>query len=861
MTVEFLKHTLEHPNMIVCPLACGEVFSSREYYLRQRVRPCWRDKRKKQIPAAETSSPAEGTISTDTLQVEEPATEAEDHTTDHEHSVDGEYNSEPDLTEFFTALHEGNCSQKAQDLAALQLQGIFDTIRTKTKEAAMKGIGKIRTNLLAAASLELSNFVNEEEIMEDIVESASFFVPDNVKTQYRREKAMGGTGGRVSGNMIEVPSTFERPGKTTRRGFALQYHRPIRKVLLEMAKSEEHLCRWRAPFEQRKETHRWQNTATERVHHTPMHGDVAVSIKEELGTDRNIIFLEIYSDDVTHTGGNRNTNDSTVTHSYFAIVNVAGPDSRGPTYWHSHHFCLPKDYENKDEEKQYGMVVKDLRDLVANDLVLPSGERFKVRLLTLSGDQKELHTRLGLVSHFMAEYTDRFTYATMQKRINCKSSTQLEAVYSTKRTDETTQPDITRTEQEKKPIRGHIRRPLLETVPNYKPFGPGGTSACVSHDLHTGINKYDMSLSFRTMILKGWTTIQELNKLITTFKDKLAGEDSDNYPGNINLSLSGNSVSIQGNMAQTKTLARFMPLILKPILDRHPELKTHAAWNVITGLAALNAGWSSFAISQSQLDHLEQAYKTYLDQRYTLVTTLLTLTKTTLEENRKRQVYTDIKPKHGTLLSYPRLTKQLGALAYYSTLPAEQKNGKMKKKMKEGNCYKNIIKSLGKQANTKEKFTPSYTPPVDSIVPLRAAARAALPQEAKHIIEAELGDRSYSFCEKANLHNVPHIRNQAVAYYTTDKCDSFHIGTVEALILSTQSGDMKISILARRQNHHEIPEFQCYALEPTTTLDYVDTQDLATHSPCNKLQMGGRLGTVITFPATPTVLNKKPFGN
>ena len=599
----------------------------------------------------------------------------------------------------------------------------------------------------------------------------------------------------------------------------------------------------------------------ERVHHSPLRGDLAARICAEIGTTENVILLEIYSDDVKHAGGNRNSNDTTIGHSYFGVVNMAGPDSRRQGYWQSHHFCLPKDYENTDELKQYGLVVQDLKDLIENDLVLPSGERFKVRMFTLSGDQKELHIRMGLVCHFMAEYTDRFTYASMQTRINAKSSTELRAAYSSKRTAARASRDIDKCEQEKRPVKGHIRRPLLETVPHYNPFEPGGTSACVSHDLHTGINKYDLSLSFRSIVIHGWTTIAELNGLITSFKDKLTGEDADTYPGNIAMSLSGNSISIQGNMAQTKNLVRFMPLILKPIVDRHPELLEHPAWKVILHLAELNSGWASFAISESQLQYLEQEYNDFIDDRFKLAADLHTQLNMPLNDQRKRQVFTDLKPKHGTLLSYPALTRELGSIAYFSTLPAEQKNGRIKKIIQKGNNFKNVIKSAGKIANLRETFTPRYVEVVDSVLLLRGAALSAVKDKAKNIIQNRSGRTDYKLCAKARLLGVQYERLQAVAYYDSNKCDTIHIGTIETLVLFNEASGINMAILVNRQNKTHMPQYKCYRVTSSGTTDFIYLKDLATHAPCNKINMGGELGEVVSFSATPTLLSTPSGGS
>ena len=67
---------------------------------------------------------------------------------------------------------------------------------------------------------------------------------------------------------------------------------------------------------------------------------------EAAGTKSNIIFLDVYSDDVNHADGNRNSNDANVGHSYIGIRNATGEQAIGKHYWQTHHFCLPKNYDS-----------------------------------------------------------------------------------------------------------------------------------------------------------------------------------------------------------------------------------------------------------------------------------------------------------------------------------------------------------------------------------------------------------------------------------------------------------------------------------------------------------------------------------
>ena len=179
--------------------------------------------------------------------------------------------------------------------------------------------------------------------------------------------------------------------------------------------------------------------------------------------------------------------------------------------------------------------------------------------------------------------------------------------------------------------------------------------------------------------------------------------------------------------------------------------------------------------------------------------------------------------------------------------------------MKKGNNFKNIIKSVGKFANTKETLMPQYVAAIDSVLPLKGAALTVLREAAKEAIDKHCGEVSYTLCEKAEIHGVTHQRHQTVAYYRDKECTSFTIGTIEALVLINEDSGMRLVVIANRQHHTEMRNLKCYCLTSSGELDLVPLTSLATHAPCNKIDMGGELGTVIVFPATPTILKKAPF--
>ena len=243
--------------------------------------------------------------------------------------------------------------------------------------------------------------------------------------------------------------------------------------------------------------------------------------------------------------------------------NIAGPASRKKTYWMTTLLFAPDDYCQNEEDAKYGRLYRDVKGLVENGITFKDGDRWNVRVFTLSGDLLELNGHVGLSTAFGAgHYVDRFTYMSKADRLNARSLEDIDEARTLRRNKAEVRKDYEALESgDKVGARGVVRRPLLDMIPHYDPLEFGSTSSCLGHDVLAGCLKEDLALIMRLLVMKGLVSWDDLSRMVNEFRKKLSGADNTSYPGTVKLRPSKN-FKLQGNMLQMATLARFLPLIL-----------------------------------------------------------------------------------------------------------------------------------------------------------------------------------------------------------------------------------------------------------------------------------------------------------
>ena len=107
---------------------------------------------------------------------------------------------------------------------------------------------------------------------------------------------------------------------------------------------------------------------------------------------------------------------------------------------------------------------------------------------------------------------------------------------------------------------------------------------------------------------------------------------------------------------------------------------------------------------------------------------------------------------------------------------------------------------------------------------------------------------------------IQHRIGQCIAYYDADdnSCISYNIGTIQAILLQEKEGETDVKFITRRNRYSNCKKYACFRIVKTDLFDLVPLSDIATHSPANKVDIAGNVGTIVSFPATPTTLCENP---
>ena len=387
--------------------------------------------------------------------------------------------------------------------------------------------------------------------------------------------------------------------------------------------------------------------------------------QDKKGNHERTVMLQLYSDDVRHAGSSsRSTKDHNICHAYVTVMNVPAAALRKVgTYW-THHLSFGGDYAKDEEGKQWGTAMKELDLLCKDGIVLADGNWWEVKLFVLTGDQMELNKRAGLMYAFGGRYVDRYSFISREVR---KTATQVQTLIegiSEKRTPAAAENDTVLMEEGTN-ARGTERRPLLNNVHGYNVFEEGATAPCPGHDLHTGVFKKDMGSAILCWVQKKWITLSEASDCINEFKLLLRGKDESNYLGECNLKKVSGEITIPGNMIQSRTLVRFLPLVMRKMLINFPMAENHCSWKLIQLMCQLQRGFQSFAVSESQRVKLDNVYKKYMHEKMALDAELKEMI------GKDEGAGNSVICKHVTVLHYSDLIAALGPLANYSTYVQE----------------------------------------------------------------------------------------------------------------------------------------------------------------------------------------------
>ena len=141
--------------------------------------------------------------------------------------------------------------------------------------------------------------------------------------------------------------------------------------------------------------------------------------------------------------------------------------------------------------------------------------------------------------------------------------------------------------------------------------------------------------------------------------------------------------------------------------------------------------------------------------------------------------------KHVTLLHYPRLMEEMGAMAYYSTTVHERKNGWMKNFTRRNRNFRFLFKSLSKYIETTEiveEVAKAYRKhAVTHVRTMPRRRKACLKSDTKEVLDAITTDGLMSTA--ADFNQVTYRVGDVVAYHREqdNQCKQCVYGKLEAI--------------------------------------------------------------------------------
>ena len=83
-----------------------------------------------------------------------------------------------------------------------------------------------------------------------------------------------------------------------------------------------------------------------------------------------------------------------------------------------------------------------------------------------------------MVESFNGTHVDRFSYCSRRLRMECKSVQDVRQAVAEARTPESAARDVQEAEARGVHVRGVLRRPVIDTVPNFDAFDFGASAPC-----------------------------------------------------------------------------------------------------------------------------------------------------------------------------------------------------------------------------------------------------------------------------------------------------------------------------------------------------------------------------------------------
>lgn len=325
--------------------------------------------------------------------------------------------------------------------------------------------------------------------------------------------------------------------------------------------------------------------------------------------------------------------------------------------------CREQDFKHFGQDLVIGCLVKDLKDLENNGIVLPDGQVCKGVLHAIAGDNLGSHGIGGFLENFslsvnFCRYCD-IDRNTFQADPLCRAATRTEQSY---------REHVQRLEGGSVHSGGIKFDSLFNDLSFFHVCWPG-LPPCIGHDLFEGIVSFDLALYIQHLVkVDKQLTYLELNRRISQFK--YLGNDANDKPCEV---IPG---SDKLSAVQNWCLLRLLPVLIGEKIESPGE---NQVWQLVLQLREMVSLICAPAISSGQIAYLRVLIDEYLCFR--------------------KQAFPDqqLKPKHHYVSHYPELIIRFGPLIRLWTLRFESKHTYFKQCARKLHNFKNVCLTLAER--------------------------------------------------------------------------------------------------------------------------------------------------------------------
>ena len=553
-------------------------------------------------------------------------------------------------------------------------------------------------------------------------------------------------------------------------------------------------------------------------------------------------------------------------------------------------------------------MVEDINRLIQTGLTCALHKQpYPVRFCQWRGDNKERHIILNLGNNGGNFSTTRFfssyTYVDQNAR---KSALSVEDLLPQKfgiRDRESYQRDLLALETGCGDSHNQKGDSIVNTIVHFHAIDNGSLPACIHHDAYAGFLRTDMARVVKTAFKKNVVKPAVFVRKCFQFKKKLNGTDKSSWMPKLRTDSFDSKLA--GKMAQNAKFIMWLSVLMKEDLESKQGqiFISSDEWKLYLIAKKLSEYILAEKLSERQVNEMEVIIHAYTDVRIRLhqqcvdkntassqpkvdskstpkaSTSKVGNKKKTIpikkgksvsgkasakvlaprvsKVRKKKNFWGPVSPKNVFLLSYPDMIREVGALANYSTIRFEGKNGVVKRMAKLANNTKNIVATIIRQEN--EFIAAATHRGIFSESRLAIASSEKVPKDSDvdSFIEEAFGanwknrflsadDITYKGTKYSNQSNhsvLLHQQNQT----------EFGVGVIRKIIIpNNESFNTVVPLVVYQETEKQVVEnLGVYQIEMKDSFSFVSIEALAHYFPLYLFQTENTEDLFLTLKCQP----------